>query len=317
MARFAKREYQLELVTPAFLGGADQSAQWRTAGIKALIRQWWRVVWTAENPNKTVNDMRAAEAVRFGSVQDGLNQKAQIQIRFDEEPKNTASQVQGIQRDQNQSLQYLGFGPFVQPTRPSSKTALNSGTKVKFKILIQSLDEQQTQQFSNEIDQTMFLVHQFGALGSRSNNAWGILNITGDIQPQDLKTYSQTLAQCLQSDWKKAIAKDQQGLMVWQTPPLQNADDVMKRLKTFRKDGHNYIAKQQGQRPLVNAPVKGNQNRNPSQYVLKVLKDGTQYRGQVSLLAHKWCNDGQDLTRVLTSIATGLDNDHSFNRIAG
>lgn len=317
MARFAKREYQLELVTPAFLGGADQSAQWRTAGIKALIRQWWRVVWTAENPNKTVNDMRAAEAVRFGSVQDGLNQKAQIQIRFDEEPKNVASTVEGLPRDQNQSLQYLGFGPFVQPNRPSSKTALKKETKVKFKILIQSLDEKQTQQFSNEIDQTMFLVHQFGALGSRSNNAWGSLHITGDIQLQDLKTYSQTLAQCLQSDWKKAIAKDQQGLMVWQTPPLQNADDVMKLLKTFRKDGHNAIAKQQGQRPLVNAPVKGNQDRNPSQFVLKVLKDGAQYRGQVTLLAHKWCNGSQDLTRVLTSIATGLDNDNSFNRIAG
>ncbi len=317
MARFAKREYQLELITPAFLGGADQSAEWRTAGLKALIRQWWRVVWAASNPNRTVNDMRAAEAVRFGSVQDGLNYKAFIQIRFDEEPKNVSSVVQGIQRDQNQSLQYLGFGPFVQPTRPSSKTALNAGIKVKFKIIIQAKDEAQQEQFSNEIDQTMFLVAQFGTLGSRSNNAWGSLHITGDIKPQDLKIYSQSLAQCLQSDWKKAISKDNQGLMIWQTQPLQNADDVMKKLKTFRKDGHNSIAKQQGQRPLVNAPVGRNQNRNPSQFVLKVIKDGTQYRGQITLLAHKWCNEHQDLTRILSSVATSLDSNSNFKRFAG
>lgn len=317
MARFVKREYQLELVTPAFLGGADQSAQWRTAGIKALIRQWWRVVWTAENPNKTVNDMRAAEAVRFGSVQDGLNRKAQIQIRFDEEAKNVNSVVRGIQPDQNQSLQYLGFGPFVQPNQPSSKAALNSGIKMKFKILIQAKDEIQLNQFATEIDKTMFLVAQFGTLGSRSNNAWGSLHITGDIQPQDLKQYGKNLTQCLQSDWKQAISKDAKGLMVWQTPPLNSSDDVMKKLKTFRKDGHNYIAKQQGQRPLINAPVKGNQNRNPSQFILKVLKEDGKFRGQVTLLAHKWCNENQDLMALVTKIASNLDDNPNFNRITG
>lgn len=317
MLRFVKREYQLELVTPAFLGGADQSAQWRTAGIKALIRQWWRVVWTAENPNQTVSDMRVAEAVRFGSVQDGLNRKAQIQIRFDEKAENKNSVVHGIQRDPNQSLQYLGFGPFVQPTRPSSKTALNAKSKIKFKILVQGKDDVQTTKFTQEIDKTMFLVHQFGALGSRSNNAWGSLHITGDIQPQDLKPYGKNLAQCLQSDWKQAISQDSKGLMIWQTSALSSLDDVMQKLKTFRKDGHNYIAKTQGQRPLINAPVGRNQNRNPSQFILKVLKDGTQYRGQITLLAHKWCNENQNLAGLLTQIASNLDDNPNFNRIAG
>ena len=36
--------YTLSFNTPAFLGNADQQAQWRTPPIKALIRQWWRVV---------------------------------------------------------------------------------------------------------------------------------------------------------------------------------------------------------------------------------------------------------------------------------
>ena len=36
--------YTLSFNTPAFLGNAEQQAQWRTPPIKALIRQWWRVV---------------------------------------------------------------------------------------------------------------------------------------------------------------------------------------------------------------------------------------------------------------------------------
>ena len=76
MPIFAKRDYTLELVTPAFLGGAeDQSAEWRTPALKALIRQWWRVVWYAENTKKTpseqLSDMQLAEALRFGSVEKG------------------------------------------------------------------------------------------------------------------------------------------------------------------------------------------------------------------------------------------------------
>jgi len=36
--------YQVSFATPAFLGNAEQQAQWRTPPFKALLRQWWRVV---------------------------------------------------------------------------------------------------------------------------------------------------------------------------------------------------------------------------------------------------------------------------------
>jgi hypothetical protein len=37
--------YILTFLTPAFLGAAEQSGRWRTPPVKALLRQWWRVVW--------------------------------------------------------------------------------------------------------------------------------------------------------------------------------------------------------------------------------------------------------------------------------
>jgi CRISPR-associated protein Cmr1 len=42
--------YRLTFLTPAFLGNAEQSAQWRTPPIKALLRQWWRVVYAGDHP---------------------------------------------------------------------------------------------------------------------------------------------------------------------------------------------------------------------------------------------------------------------------
>jgi CRISPR-associated protein Cmr1 len=36
--------YQVSFNTPAFLGNAEQQAQWRTPPFKAMLRQWWRVV---------------------------------------------------------------------------------------------------------------------------------------------------------------------------------------------------------------------------------------------------------------------------------
>lgn len=40
--------YKVTFTTPAFLGNAEQSAQWRTPPFKALLRQWWRVVYAAD-----------------------------------------------------------------------------------------------------------------------------------------------------------------------------------------------------------------------------------------------------------------------------
>lgn len=37
-----KAVWQMDFATPAFLGNAEQRAQWRTPPIKALLRQWWQ-----------------------------------------------------------------------------------------------------------------------------------------------------------------------------------------------------------------------------------------------------------------------------------
>ena len=61
--------YQISFLTPAFLGNADQSGQWRTPPFKALLRQWWRVVWAERHEFQIdVAAMRRDEGRLFGNA---------------------------------------------------------------------------------------------------------------------------------------------------------------------------------------------------------------------------------------------------------
>ena len=74
--------YQVSFNTPAFLGNAQQEAQWRTPPFKALLRQWWRVVKAPE----VAYDYRALlklENSLFGSAGDANGGgRSQVQLRL-------------------------------------------------------------------------------------------------------------------------------------------------------------------------------------------------------------------------------------------
>ena len=58
-------KYEVEFLTPAFLGNAEQSGQWRTPPFKALLRQWWRVA-VAEGFGYEYRKLREVEGRLFG-----------------------------------------------------------------------------------------------------------------------------------------------------------------------------------------------------------------------------------------------------------
>ncbi len=64
-----KRSYTLKLATPAFLGGALQSVEWRTPPLKALLREWWRVA-AAPDVGNLVKELKARETKSFGIAAD-------------------------------------------------------------------------------------------------------------------------------------------------------------------------------------------------------------------------------------------------------
>ncbi|NJD67383.1 MAG: hypothetical protein FIA90_01710, partial [candidate division NC10 bacterium] len=77
-------EYKVTFTTPAFLGNAEQQAQWRTPPFKALLRQWWRVA-AARDCAFNHARLREAEARLFGAANDkgGESQMSQVRLRLD------------------------------------------------------------------------------------------------------------------------------------------------------------------------------------------------------------------------------------------
>ena len=58
-------EFEIEVVTPMFLGGADPTkAELRVPSIKAAMRFWWRALYDGND----IENMAKKEAEIFGSV---------------------------------------------------------------------------------------------------------------------------------------------------------------------------------------------------------------------------------------------------------
>lgn len=228
MTKFAKRDYTLELVTPAFLGGADQSAEWRTPAIKALIRQWWRVAYVAKH-GINVNAMREAEGRLFGTV-NGEASQAKVRIRIGEWKVGNLTQMPaGGQvrhpevgnggRNINAFL-YLGYGPLANAgtgVTLNKERALSTQQSNSLTIIGNSL----TQDEWKLIDQTMHYIALFGTIGGRSRNGWGSLSIKQNNQTlatlDNLRNIpNKPLAQCLQQDWPSSIGSYNNQPLIWQ-----------------------------------------------------------------------------------------------------
>ena len=57
-------KFDVEFVTPTFLGGADGNAELRVASLKGVLRYWWRVLYGAKYGNKILE----RENSLFGST---------------------------------------------------------------------------------------------------------------------------------------------------------------------------------------------------------------------------------------------------------
>ena len=67
-------KFEVECITPTFLGGADGNVELRTAPFKHGLRYWWRVLYSFKYGNK----IRETEDLIFGSTE----QSSTVHISF-------------------------------------------------------------------------------------------------------------------------------------------------------------------------------------------------------------------------------------------
>lgn len=301
-------EYTLRFDTPAFLGNAEQNAQWRTPPIKALLRQWWRVAYAADK-GFAVNlaAMRREEGLLFGHAwldddrddqeRAVAGRKSRMRLRLDqwEEGKLRKKNWQPLATEAHPEVPkavgsdlYLGYGPVTLPRgvhQPTLKAnaAIQSGESAALSLALSEAD-------APLIERALWLMNQFGALGGRSRNGWGSFSLlpAGEGWGEG-KLPLRFWEDCLQRDWDwpHAIGQDAQNRpLIWQTEPFADWKALMQRLAAIKiglrtqksfafttgKNATNTEARHWLSYPVTNHSVKawGNNARLPNTLRFKV-----------------------------------------------
>ncbi len=240
-------EYHIKFNTPAFLGNAEQQAQWRTPPFKAFLRQWWRVV-KAKECNYDHQKLREAEMRLLGAASDNGAEKSHqslVRLRLSSWAMGNLANVPNgqplthpeVPKEVGANL-YLGYGPIGG----GSRTAINP-TDATSTLLIRCPDEA-----FDDLKAAMQLAAWFGTVGSRARNGWGALHVEGEAGKgfADLNAGSvselikvRPLADCLQQEWLHALGCDNAGLpLVWRLLKLNREKRTLSAFNTWEEVMH-------------------------------------------------------------------------------
>ncbi len=228
MPMMIKNEVRIELLTPAFLGDAEQKGIWRTPPLKALLREWWRIA-AAPEAGYRHQTLREQEGGLFGNawlepLADKKSRFCQSKVRLALAHWRTGTLTQHIPAPKVdhpeaeragrkvEPLNYLGYGP-INRGQLKNNAALQAGDSNTLKL---AWPDQET-----VIPQVLQLIHWFGTIGGRSRNGWGSLEFAGQQalakDDETLQAVLRPLADCLQLDWPHAIGQDKQGALIWES----------------------------------------------------------------------------------------------------
>ncbi len=235
MARMTTRECTVRFLTPAFLGDAEQSGRWRTPPFKALLRQWWRVVYAADHGFQVdVEAMRREEGLLFGNAWlENEFCKSQVRLRIDRWEPGRLKTWNGLEQSpvahpevQRTSYKvgphaYLGYGPLDgrggTKLNEKVKTVLDVGECATFSIAVPD-------EYAQRIQRALWLMDRYGTVGGRSRNGWGSFSLRplppGEGWGEGHSLPQREWTECLTLDWPHAIGKDTTGPLIWQTTKL-------------------------------------------------------------------------------------------------
>lgn len=324
-------EYTVRFLTPAFMGDAEQKGQWRTPPFKALLRQWWRVAYATEKKFAVdIAEMRRQEGQLFGhawleSDQDNAGNKAaarksQVRIRLNSSQGDAwaSGSQDGIKPLPKSDTSYAWFGLINRgvniPDRMGIKAAAPAESVRQLNLAFPS--EQDAR-----IQEVMSLIHDFGLLGSRSRGSWGALHIdnTPSLPAEALQLYARDLAACLRDDWAMSLAKDDKGVLVWESSTsFDTWDKAMKSIAGYRPQVRKSLNK--GLRPALGFVERNSRMPSPLRWKVTAKEAGRLYL-RVFALPHRIpanpdvCLSEQDLQSAWSTVISTLDGIPDLQRL--
>ncbi len=288
-------KYHLIFLTDAFLGGTQiegaepqPSAEWRTPPFKALLRQWWRVVY-AESQNFQVKGMSAEEQNLFGGIAGRSMRQSRVRIRI-----NTWGKEGADKRDRIISLRQT----------PLSEYSIPCGGKAQLSIMAPTRNLEQ-------IQKALALMHAFATVGRGSRHGYGSFALA-PVNSEESETEALLSNVSLQGypwqealkefSWPQTIARDDKGLLIWKTVhPKKTSGDVLRKLFEARDKFKGYrLARQSREQRLPNSlRFKVRQSQEESHY------DGV-------IFHMPWKNTTGDWEKIYNI----LDEDKNFARLS-
>ncbi|MCG5502083.1 RAMP superfamily CRISPR-associated protein [Ectothiorhodospira lacustris] len=255
-----QRSYEITFLTPAFLGGADQGARWRSPPFKQLLRAWWRVAWAQDQDFRlhgdAVKKMRAAEGRLFGnawlSEDEGGHRKSRLRLRLDSWDPGKLKDWEGTAERKTHhpevgmggngmpvgSELYLGYGPLTHDknrrcTVLKGNAAIQAGETATLRLAIPGDDQAEI----HRIDRAMHWIDRFGTIGGRSRNGWGALQVqvkTGTPSGRSTPLPLVPWEKALETEWAHAVGADDTGPLIWQTGSQADWHGLMQTLAAIK-----------------------------------------------------------------------------------
>lgn len=170
-------DFEIEFVTPAFLGGADGNADVRTAPFKTGLRYWWRVLFG----KKYLSQLKQKEDEIFGSTE--MASKVRIRIVDAKNisiikgenthfPEIKEKHKYGKDEKNINILDYLAYGKHKSSNENRKNVYTNSHIEPHGKLKL-NISMKLSAERVSEIKDALKAFLMFGCVGSRSRNGYG------------------------------------------------------------------------------------------------------------------------------------------------
>ena len=281
------KEFEVEVVTPLFLGSADpKKAELRIPSIKGALRFWWRAIYGSDD----VEDMKRHEDEIFGSTTKKasfsmyLNDIDDVKPVLRDLPQGVKVQTQSRGRTFPISIiEYLAYGLCeynrAQKRNVYKKEHIPEGTKFKLVLNIKN------QPFKDQILDSLRMLTNYGGLGSRSRNGFGSIKIDG------LSSHLK-----IEGDLKSFTSLSSESVLFNKFTPKDKWDDALSGIGKAYRDARNSLENKHSfvKRPLIAKPiiVKGEvriEDRHSKPYFLHVNKlPNGKYQGQILFMPYNY-----------------------------
>lgn len=319
-------ELEVEFLTPAFLGGADQNAELRCAPFKTGLRYWWRVLYGSRH--KTHTELKAAEDAIFGSTDGGSNIRLSVVGTIPHPvtggfPNGTKMTVISKGREMKVNiLEYLSYGHYHYERGNGNifdHSHITSGQN--FKLIINV-----PQEILNEITGALKAFITYGGIGSRSRNGFGSLSsnsINTIGWKNDLVLATEPLEYPVLSRQSKLyISKN--GFDSWEKA-LSEVGIAYKNARGSLENRHTYAKRGLIARPIEvrgeSIPDNVRKGRHSKPFYLGIQKRNGKYFGQIFSLPIRFYEnssqkDYQNAIGIMHQVFTTAFSDETKNIIS-